>query len=110
MLKTVNFADLQKNVRTVVDWASNENDTVVVEKYGRPLVVILPFNEYENYLTFREKWSELPPTGFEWLRWAAEQNAAFNNLSEEEAFSLAEQAREEVYQLKIKQAAVVEGT
>ena len=96
MLKTMTSTELQKNTDIVITWAKAGHETVIVETSGQPMVVILPFGEYQDYLKYKEKHRE---TRFERLRQLAEQNATYG-LSEAEASALVEAAREEVYRSK----------
>lgn len=99
MPKVVTSTELQKNTRNVIDWARTRGDTIIVETYGKPMVAILGFDQYQDYLSYKERQREARVERFERLRQFAEQSAVLSGLSEEEASALVEQAREEVYQL-----------
>lgn len=98
MPKTVTSTELQKNIDIVINWARVGHEIVIVESSGQPMIVILPFDEYQDYLKYKEK-QQTREMRFERLRQLAEQNATYG-LSEEEASALAEAAREEVYRSK----------
>jgi len=99
MPRIVTATELQKNTREVIDWVRTRSDEVVVETYNKPMVAILPFVKYQDYLRQRQTQKESRTERFERLRQLAEQNAAFSGLSEEDASALIEEVREQVYQL-----------
>ncbi len=94
MPKVITSTELQKQTREAIDYARVERDAVIVETYGRPMAVILSYDEYLAYMTYKAG-QEQRLARFALLREAAEQNAAYNQLSEEEAIQLVEEAREE---------------
>ena len=98
MPKIVTSTELQKNTEIVIDWARDGQEAIIVETSGQPIVAILSFDEYQDYLKYKEM-QQAREIRFERLRQLAEQNAAYG-LSETEAEALVEQAREEVYQIK----------
>lgn len=98
MPKTVTSTELKKNTDIVINWAKAGHEAIIVETSGQPMVAILPFDEYQDYLKYKEK-QQARETRFERLRQLAEQNATYG-LSEEEASALVEAAREEVYRSK----------
>ncbi|MDY7079669.1 MAG: hypothetical protein SXV54_22515 [Chloroflexota bacterium] len=104
MPKVVTSTELQKNTRAVIDWARTRGDAVIVETYSKPMVAILPFDKYQDYLRHKQKQKEARAERFERLRQFAERNAAFSGLSEEDASALVEEARTEVYQLEQERA------
>ena len=57
-MKTVTSTELQKNTRNVIDWVRVQGDPIVVETYGKPMVVILDYHEYQAYLAYREAQGE----------------------------------------------------
>ena len=74
-----------------IDYARVERDAVIVETYGRPMAVILSYDEYKAYMAYREEQRE---ARFAFLRETAGENAAYNGLTEEEAITLVEKMRE----------------
>ena len=96
MPKVVTSTELQKNSDIIIDWAKSGREAVIVETSGQPLVAILPFDEYQDYLEYK-KMQDARADRFKRLRQLAEQNATYE-LSEAEVLALAEAAREEVYQ------------
>lgn len=55
MPKVVTSTELQKNTRDVIDWARTRGDTVLVETYGKPMVVILDVAEYEELVRIKRE-------------------------------------------------------
>ncbi len=100
MSKVISSTELQKNTREVIDWARTKGEAVVVETYGKPMAAILAFDEYQAYLQYKQARAQR----FARLRQAAAENAAFNQLSEVEAMALVEQARQEMYEQRDKEA------
>lgn len=98
MPKVITSTELQKQTREAIDYARVERDAVIVETYGRPMAVLLSFDEYRTYLEYKAG-QEQRTARFALLREAAAENAAYNGLSEEEGIQLAEEAREEFAQL-----------
>lgn len=97
MPKTITSTELQKQTRDAIDYARVERDAVIVESYGRPMAVILSYEEYQAYLLYRQEADERRRERFAQLRQAAEANAACNQLSLEDAAELVEQLRQELY-------------
>lgn len=95
MPKVITSTELQKQTREAIDYARMERDAVIVETYGRPMAVILSYEEYLAYMNYKAGQEERAAR-FTLLRDAAGQNAAYNQLSEEEGMRLAEEAREEI--------------
>lgn len=95
MPKVITSTELQKQTREAIDYARVERDVVIVETYGRPMAVILSYDEYLAYISYKAG-QEQRAARFARIRDAAGQNAAYNQLSEEEALQLAEEAREEI--------------
>ncbi len=95
MPKVITSTELQKQTREAIDYARMERDAVIVETYGRPMAVILAYEEYLAYIAYKAGQEERAAR-FALLRDAAGQNAAYNQLSEEEGLRLAEEAREEI--------------
>jgi len=95
MPKVITSTELQKQTREAIDYARVERDAVIIETYGRPMAVILSYDEYTAYMSYKAK-QEQRSAQFALLREAASRNAAYNQLSEEEGMQLAEKARQEI--------------
>lgn len=93
MPKVITSTELQKQTREAIDYARVERDAVIVETYGRPMAVLLSYDEYQAYMDYKAAQDQRAGR-FALLREAAAQNAAYNRLSEEEGVELAERARQ----------------
>jgi len=98
MPKIITSTELQKQTREAIDYARVERDAVIVETYGRPMAVILSYDEYKAYIEYKAS-REQRAARFALLRDAAAENAAYNALSEEEAVQLVDEVRQEVVEL-----------
>ncbi len=54
MAKRVSTTELQKNTRAIIDWTRTKGEVVVVETYGKPMAAILSYDEYQDYLVYRQ--------------------------------------------------------
>ena len=95
MPKVISSTELQKQTRETIDYARVERDAVIVETYGRPMAVILSYEEYKSYMAYREAEAQREAR-FAFLRESAEKNAVYNGLSEEEAIRVVEEIRAEI--------------
>ncbi len=95
MPKVITSTELQKQTREAIDYTRVERDVVIVETYGRPMAVILSYDEYQAYLRYKEV-QEGRQARFTALREASGANAAYNALTEEEALRLVDEARQEI--------------
>lgn len=92
MPKAVTSTELQKQTRETIDYARIERDAVIVETYGGPMALILSYDEYQAYMSYRQA-EEQREGRFALLRKTAARNAAYNGLTEEEAIKLVKQIR-----------------
>lgn len=53
MPKVITSTELQKQTREAIDYARVERDAVIVETHGRPMAVLLGYEEYQGYLMFK---------------------------------------------------------
>lgn len=53
MTRTIKATDLHTRTRDVIEWARVQGQTVLVEYYGRPAVVIVGYDEYEDFLEYK---------------------------------------------------------
>lgn len=95
MPKVITSTELQKQTREAIDYARVERDAVIVETYGRPMAVILSYDEYKAYMEYKAG-LEQRAVRFALLREAAAENEAYNELSEEEAMQLVDEVRQEI--------------
>lgn len=98
MPKIITSTELQKQTREAIDYARIERDAVIVETYGRPMAVILSYDEYQTYMAYKAS-QEARAERFALLREAASRNAAYNQMTEEEAAQLVEEVRQEIADL-----------
>lgn len=98
MPKVITSTELQKQTREAIDYARVERDAIIVETYGRPMAVILSYDEYKSYIEYKAG-QEQRAARFALLSDAAAENAAYNALSEEEAVQLVEEVRQEIAEL-----------
>lgn len=91
MTWTVQTTDLRRRVRQVLDRVRVEREPVVVRNYGTPQAVIIPYEEFEDYLKWRT-------TGEKRAAWLAELHRIAEEvstraaLSEDEATTLIDEA------------------
>ena len=55
MPKTVSASEAKTKFGSIMDWTLEYNDEVIVESYGKPRVVIIPFAPYQTVLGLREE-------------------------------------------------------
>ena len=98
MEKVVTSTELQKHTRDIIDMARTQDMVIVIETYGKPMAVMLPYDEYQAYLAFKQRQHDERRERFAQVRELAALNAAVTGLSDSEAAILVEEARETVYQ------------
>ncbi len=103
MGRTITVDELSTNMDDILRQAKDED--ILIKTSEGNTVVIIALKEYEELLRLKKEAER--SKRFALLRQAAEENAKFNKLTEEEAYKLVEQVREEIYQEKVK--AVKEG-
>ena len=90
-MRTITATELQRHARDVVDRVRMNREPIVVENRGKPMVAVLPYDDYEGYQRYRAQREER----FRRLFAAADANAARNGLTDEEAMALADEALRE---------------
>ncbi len=98
MPKTITSTELQKKTREMIDWTRMNNEPVVIQTYGKPMATLVSYEEYQNYMQYKQART----ARFARLRQAATENAASNELTEEEAMALIEQTRQETYETSLE--------
>jgi len=58
MSRVIRTTDLHNRTRDVLDWARIDGEEVVVQYFGRPAVVILSFDKYQDYLKYKDEQQE----------------------------------------------------
>lgn len=93
MSKTISSTELQKKTREMIDWTRIEKEAIVIQTYGKPMAALVSYDEYQNYLQYKQART----TRFARLREAAAENAEYTMLTEAEALAIVEQVRHELY-------------
>lgn len=88
MPRTVSASQAKTRFGSIIKWAIEAKDNVIIESYGQPKVVIVPFETYQQLIELREKARrEQALARLERLR--EKVRAGNRNLTEEQADSLA---------------------
>ena len=94
MPKKISVSQAKNQLSAMLDWAIENQDGVIVESHGRPKAVILPFSQYESYLSFQEQQER--QNAVTRLYAIAETIQSYNtDLSAEEADQLANEIAQE---------------
>lgn len=105
MPKTVTVSEAKNRLSSMLQWAVDNRDVVVVESHGEPKAVILPYGEYEEFVTFRELARRRE--AFRQLEELADRIHARNaDLTPEEVEQLADEISRETIQRMIDQGKV----
>ncbi|MBK6328434.1 MAG: type II toxin-antitoxin system Phd/YefM family antitoxin [Chloroflexi bacterium] len=94
MSKTITSTELQKKTREMIDWARMEGEAIVIQTYGKPMAALVSYDEYQNYLQYKQARADR----FALLRETAADNEAYNSLTEAEAMAIVEQTRQEAHE------------
>ena len=94
MSKTITSTELQKKTREMIDWARMEGEAIVIQTYGKPMAALVSYDEYQNYLQYKQARADR----FALLRETADDNEAYNSLTEAEAMAIVEQTRQEAHE------------
>ena len=92
MVETIQSTDLRRRVRDVLDRVRVKREPVVVQNYGTPQVVIIPYEDFDAY----REWQSSRVERQAWLaelRAIAEEVSTRAALTEDEATALIEEAR-----------------
>ena len=92
MVETIQSTDLRRRVRAVLDRVRVKREPVIVQNYGTPQAVIIPYEDFEAYREWQSSRAERQAWLTE-LRAIAEDVSARASLTEEEAKMLIEEAR-----------------
>lgn len=105
MPKTVSVSEAKNKLSAMLQWAVEQGDEIVVESRGEPKAVILPYEEYEELLLFREKTRR--HAALQQLEALAARVQTRNaDLGPEEAEELAEEISQETLQRMVKEGKV----
>ncbi len=98
MFKTITSTELQKKTREMIDWTRMNSEPVIIQTYGKPMATLVSYDEYQNYLQYKQARNGR----FARLQQAAAENTAYNDLTEVDAMTLVEQARQESYERRME--------
>ena len=105
MPKTVSASEAKTRFGSIVKWAVESKDDVIVESYGEPKVVIVPFEEYERFVKLREEARRMEALAR--LEDLGERVRARNqDLSKEQADSLADRFTREVVEEMVQEGKI----
>jgi prevent-host-death family protein len=88
---TVQSTDLRRRVREVLDRVRMEQEPVIVQTHDTPQAVLIPYNDFEAYQTWRERQRKRTAWLNE-LRSIAEEVSKRADLSDAEAEVLIDEA------------------
>lgn len=95
MPKTVSASEAKNRFGSMVEWAIKNQDEVIIQSYGEPRAVLVPFEAYQRVLELREQARRRE--ALERLEQLRETIQARNrDLSGEEADALADRFTREV--------------
>jgi prevent-host-death family protein len=105
MPKTVSTREAQDSLSTLIGWAKEHRDQVIVESHGEPAAVLMSFAEYETLRDLREQlrreevWSK--------LRQLRDQVSARNaDLDQAEIDQLAEETTRDAIDTLVEQGKI----
>lgn len=94
MPKTISVSEAKNQLSAMLEWAINNQDSVIVESRGQPKAAILSYAEYEAYVSMRE--GERRRAAIQRLEeLAARVRARNRDMSPEEADRLADEITRE---------------
>lgn len=76
MPKVIKATELHNKTRDVLEWARIDGEDVVVEYFGKPIVAIVRFAEYQKYLRYKDMQRDNHSEQLELLGQLDGQNAA----------------------------------
>ena len=94
MTENVQSTDLRRRVREILDRVRMGGEPVVVYTYGTPQAVIIPYDEFDAYQTWKSRQQQRQAWLAE-LQAIAEQVSARAALSDDQAAALIEEAKRE---------------
>jgi len=95
MPRTISASQAKTRFGSIIKWAIDAQDNVIIESYGQPKVVIVPFEAYQQMIELQEKARrEAALARLERLR--EEVRVGNRDLTEEQADSLAGRFSREV--------------
>jgi prevent-host-death family protein len=105
MTKTISVSEAKNSLSAILDWAVENDDSVVIASRGEPKAVILPYEGYEEYLALKEQARRRE--ALRQLRELSEKIwASTSELSDDEVDQLAEEISQETFQRMIAEGKV----
>jgi len=109
MPRTVSASQAKTRFGSIIKWAIDAKDSVIIESYGQPKVVIVPFEAYQQMIELREKARrEQALARLERLR--EEIRAGNRNLTKEQADSLADRFSRKVIEEMVSEGKISYGS
>jgi len=93
MTKVVTATDLRAKVREVIQSAQFQGDHIIVTVFDKPAVAIIGIDDYRDYMTYRDRQQQQNKERWERLWTVVENNAALDELTDEELQALLEGVR-----------------
>lgn len=102
LVKTVSVSEARQQLNALVEWAIENQDGVVIEKYNKPKAVLISYEDFEKYQQIKAK--EQQQAAWAALQALAQKVSDQNkNLTAEEADEVADSVvREAVASLEQK--------
>ncbi len=94
METVITVSELRAKTRDILERAKFKGERIIVETSGQPMVTIIGVDEYRQLKKLEQQQEAERQKRFEILR----QAGARNDLTEEEAYALAEEARQWAYE------------
>ena len=105
MPRTVSASIAKNQLGALIQWSLRNQDEVIIESYGNPKAVIMPFDEYQSIQALRDqKRREKALSQMQKLRDTVQ--ARNQDLTEEEADGLTDQFTREVVEEMVKEGKV----
>jgi prevent-host-death family protein len=93
MERVISTDDLRVKTHDVIKQATSRGEHIIVETSGKPAIAIISIEEYRELMKAKQQMAERERR-FDLMR----QAGARNDMTEEEAYALAEEAREWAHQ------------
>ena len=101
MTETIQSTDLRRQVREVLDRVRREQESIIVQTYGTPQAVLIPYAEFEAYQAWRVRRQERRAWLDELRAIAAEVSARAALSDQDAAASIDEAVRETASQRRL---------
>jgi len=94
MERVITVTELRNKTRDIMEEAKYKGLRIIIETFGKPMAAIVGVEDYQKLVELEKQEEVEREKRFELLR----QAAARNDMSEEEALALAEEARQWAYE------------